>query len=73
MEDLQQETFLTRMIAQEKELDERTQKAINFQNTPAFGELSDKEKELLGAQIHAMRVYLFLLRERIKFYKAKNI
>jgi hypothetical protein len=67
-----QETFLARMIAEERTLTEKTEKALAFEKTETYEKLSQEEKELLGMQINAMTLYLYFLRERIFFYREKQ-
>ncbi|MDR3113672.1 MAG: hypothetical protein LBU09_04780 [Endomicrobium sp.] len=62
------EGFVKRMITEEKELKEKTEKALAFEKMETYEKLSEEEKELLGMQINAMTLYLYFLRKRIDFY-----
>lgn len=63
--------FVERMKDEEKKLKERTEKALAFEKTEAYKTISEEEKEMLGIQINAMTVYLYILRQRISFYTKK--
>lgn len=62
------EAFIERMKEEEKELNERISKAMEFTLTNTFDELTFTERHLLNEQIRSMRKYHNCLVTRINYY-----
>lgn len=62
------ETFIDRMIDEERQLKERISKACDFTLTNDFRELTHTERYLLQEQIRFMRGYYSCLQARIDYY-----
>lgn len=56
-----------------KELEARINNLTAFLNTDEWKILSDREKEMLLSQYHAMNVYALVLGDRISFYEGKPL
>lgn len=54
-----------------KELEARIANLSAFLNTDEYKNLSEREKEMLLSQFHAMNVYCLVLGDRISFYEGK--
>ena len=56
-----------------KELETRINKLSAFLNTDEWRNLSEREKNMLLSQFHAMNVYCIVLGDRISFYEGKPL
>ncbi len=59
------ETFIDRLMNEEKELDIRLGKLRDFVTSPNFKEINPLQQNLVSAQFTAMGTYLQILRMRI--------
>lgn len=60
---------ITRMYAEERDLRERIDKLVAFQESIQWTEITDEEKILLTEQLRHMREYMFTLGKRISLYE----
>lgn len=60
------ESFVDRMIAEHRELNERIFKLKEFIKSEKFDTLNSENQSLLYAQLHAMETYCIILTRRIK-------
>ena len=63
--------YVNRMQAEQKELNDRINKAVKALQNPPYG-IDDMGLHLLSKQIDAMKVYADVLAERIKYEGGKN-
>jgi hypothetical protein len=58
--------FQKRVIDEKQELDAKRAKLFDFISSPAFADLSEKDRELLYRQEYLMQQYSLTLNERIE-------
>jgi hypothetical protein len=58
-----------RLTDEKNELDYKVKKLVEFCSGPVFEQLDDKNRELLKDQLAAMRVYSFILGERLDLFR----
>lgn len=63
--------YVNRMQAEQKELNDRINKAVKALQNPPYG-IDDMGLHLLSKQIDAMKVYSDVLAERIKYEGGKQ-
>lgn len=57
--------YIDRMISESSKLHERFEKLLVFMEGPSFNELSEVDRDLISAQLGAMRAYETLLVHRL--------
>lgn len=62
---------ISKLKREYKELETRINNLSAFLNTDEYKNLSEREKEMLLSQFHAMNVYCIVLGDRISFYEGK--
>lgn len=60
------EPHVQRMVEELGQLEERTDKLLNFLNSDKFDELDEINQELLTSQYHAMSSYASILGARVR-------
>lgn len=60
------EPHIERMAEEPQQLEERTNRLMNFMNSDDFEGLDDINQELLTSQYHAMSVYTSILHSRVR-------
>jgi hypothetical protein len=64
--------YITRMVEEKAQLDERLKKLCDFKYTNRFDHLPYEEQERLNTQGHFMCAYSAILGERIRFAEAES-